>query len=259
VWLYYVDRQSLLPRAHVIDGFEGAFDEDRVGWAPLDSALNAKERVPLRYREQHARLRLANVRFVVSFAPLPEDLVRLRGEARLHEVLESLRLFELRDPLPRAFWTPRHEVVPDREEMRRRVSSPDFDPRDLVLLEGPVEARFRGSARPSAEGPGDVRYELQDPHTVRLESHGPPGWVVVLDGHHPDWKAYSNGDPRPLLRADGRYRAVATNGGGEVLTLRYEPSWRRAALMACALGAAIAVCLASQPALARRGGVLPLT
>ena len=34
VWLYYVDRQALVPRTHVIDGLVGAFDEDRAGWAP---------------------------------------------------------------------------------------------------------------------------------------------------------------------------------------------------------------------------------
>jgi hypothetical protein len=213
----------------VLDGLEGAFDEDRVGWARLDSALNALERIPSRYREHHARLRLANVRFVLSFRPLPDDLVRLRGEARIPEVEEPLRLFELREPLPRAFRAPLHEVVPDREELRRRLSSVDFDPRGLVLLEEPPEALPGGSPPPSAEGPGEVRYELLDAHTVRLEARGPSGIVVVLDEHHRDWKAYSNGESRPLLRADGRYRAVATKGGGEVLTLRYEPSWRAAA------------------------------
>ena len=46
VWLYYVDRQALVPRTHVIDGLFGAFDEDRAGWAPPGSALSARERIP---------------------------------------------------------------------------------------------------------------------------------------------------------------------------------------------------------------------
>ncbi|HEY6547696.1 MAG TPA: hypothetical protein VI589_07310, partial [Vicinamibacteria bacterium] len=97
VWLYYVDRQALLPRAHVLDGLEGAFDEDRVGWAPRDAALSSKERIPSRYREHHGRLRLANVRFVLSFRPLPDELVLGLGAVSIPEVAEPLRLFELKD------------------------------------------------------------------------------------------------------------------------------------------------------------------
>ena len=49
VWLYYVDRQALVPRTHVIDGLEGAFDEDRAGWAPADSVLTPASAIPSRY------------------------------------------------------------------------------------------------------------------------------------------------------------------------------------------------------------------
>jgi len=46
------------------------------------------------------------VRWVLSFHALPEDLVSRRDEIRLEEVAEPLRLYELRDPLPRAFFVP---------------------------------------------------------------------------------------------------------------------------------------------------------
>ena len=131
VWLYYVDRQALLPRAHVLDGLEGAFDEERAGWEPRDSTLPARERLPERYRQHHARLRLANVRYVLSFRPLPEDLVRLRGRATLPEIEEPLCLYELKDPLPRAFRVKSALIVPD-EALRHRTEAPDFDPRATV-------------------------------------------------------------------------------------------------------------------------------
>jgi hypothetical protein len=254
VWLYYVDRQALLPRAHVLDGLEGAFDEDRVGWAPRDAALSSKERIPSRYREHHGRLRLANVRFVLSFRPLPDELVRGLREVSIPEVAEPLRLFELKDALPRVFRASRFEVVPDPEVLRGRLEAPDFNPRDLALLEASgADLPSAGPPPPAGEGADEVRYQLLDPHTVRVEARGPPGLLVVLDGYHRDWKAYVNGEPRPVLRADGRYRALATRGGGEVLTLRYEPSWRLAALMACALGAALALGLAGRALAGPRG------
>ena len=78
VWLFYLDRQSLLARTHVLDGLEGAFDVDRMGVAPDGSTLSLAETRVERYPEIHERLRGANVRWVLAFHPLPEDLVRLR-------------------------------------------------------------------------------------------------------------------------------------------------------------------------------------
>jgi hypothetical protein len=239
VWLYYVARQSLVPRTPVLDGVETAFDEDRVGWAPRGSTLGARERVPARYAEHHARLRLANVRFVVSFRPLPEGLVRLRGQADLPEVLEPLRFYELADPLPRAYRVDAFEVVPSAAALQSRLESPTFDPRLVVLLEeAPAGAALRGdpSDRRSAGAAAMPIYERLDPHTVRLTVEGPPGLVVVADGYHRDFQVEAEGVPRRLLRANGRYWALPSTGGGEVITVRYRPPWPMWAIGASALG-----------------------
>jgi hypothetical protein len=206
VWLFYLDRQSLLARTHVLDGLEGAFDVDRMGLAPDGSTLSLAETRPERYPEIHERLRGANVRWVLAFHPLPEDLVRLRGEARLPGVREPLRLYELREPRPRAFWAPGVDE----------------------------QAPPPGSDRPDAT----VRYERLDPHTVRLTASTPPGFIVVLDGYHPDWAAEDRSGPVPLLRGRGRYQVVATPGGPRELTLRYRPRWPRPAFGLAALALA---------------------
>jgi len=72
----------------------------------------------------------------------------------------------------------------------------------------------------------------------------PPGLILVLDSHHPDWVAEDEAGRVPLLRADGRYRAVPTPGGDRQFTLRYRPRWRAPALALAALGALCAVALA---------------
>jgi hypothetical protein len=208
VWLFYLDRQALMPRTHVIDGLEGAFDLDRMGLAPAGSTLAVAEATPALFREHRDRLRLANVRWVMSFHALPDDLVALRDEIRLEEVAETLRLYELRDPLPRAFF----------------ASS--------------LDARTR-----VADGVR-IAYEAVDPHTVVLRASTPPGFVLILDGHHPDWTAEDASGPLPVLRVAGRYRAVPTAGGHRQLTLRYRPRWRAPALALAAAGALVALALA---------------
>ena len=146
VWLFYLDRQSLLPRAPVLDGLDGAFDIDRMGLAPAGSTLSVEEARPALFRHHYRRLRLAGVRWVVGFHPLPEDLVRLRASVPLPEVAEPLRLHELRDPLPRAFWVGEAEVEADPTRRAARLEDPAFDPRRTVLLEAPPPAGAAGPA-----------------------------------------------------------------------------------------------------------------
>jgi hypothetical protein len=203
LWLFYLDRQSLLARTHVLDGLEGAFDVDRMGLAPEGSTLTLAEARPERYREIHDRLRRANVRWVLAFHPLPDDLVRLRGEAALPGAREPLRLYELREPRPRAYWAP--------------------------SLEG--AASPPGPDRPETR----VRYERLDPHTVRLTASTPPGVIVVLDGYHPDWAAEDRSGPVPVLRGAGRRQVLPTPGGEREITLQYRPRWSRLALILAAL------------------------
>jgi hypothetical protein len=250
VWLYYMDRQSLTPRTHVLDGLQGAFDEDRVGWAPTGSTLAAGERLPARYREHHARLRMASVRWVLSFRPLPEDLVRFHDEVVLPEIREPLRLYEIQDPLPRAFWVGRYETLSSPEERERRLAAPDFDPRSTVLLEKdpPALAPPPDAATPPSI---DVSQERVDPHTVRLRVKAPPGYLVVAEGYHRDWHAEVDGRERPLLAANGRYWALPTAGGDVRVTVTYRPLWRTWALACLGVGLALVLVLSARPSVRR--------
>jgi len=241
--LYAVERQALVPRSHVLDGLEAAYDEDRTGSAPRGSTLSAHERVPALFRQHHARLRLAAVRHVVSFRPLPEDLALPRGEARLEEVLEPLRLYELKDPLPRAIVVGRYEVESDAPRRAARLEDPTFDPRATALLDAPPPAAVASAAAAFVPGAA-ARFERLSPHRVRLRVDGGPGIVVVSEGYHPGWRAEGPEGPRPLVPANGRYWAIPSHGGGETITVRYEPGWRAPALAGLALGLVAAAGLA---------------
>ena len=249
--LYAVDRQALVPRSQVLDGLDAAFDEDRAGWAPAGSTLEPGERSPAHFARHYARLRLAAVRYVLSFRPLPDELVSARGEATLPEVLEPLRLYELRDPLPRAFTVARFGVERDPQRLAARLEAPGHDPRAAVLLsEDPPAALAPLDAR-TGESAGEASVERVSAHELRVRAGGGWGFVVVSEGYHRDWQASASDGARPLLRANGRYWAIPTRGGGETITVRYRPSWRAPALAALALGALGVLALAAWPA--RRG------
>jgi hypothetical protein len=237
VWLYYADRQTLWGRTSTLDGLPSAFGEDRTGWAPEGATLNPDEASPRRFASLAPRLRLGGVRWAFSFHDLGDEATE-RGRAALGFVAEPLRLYELRDALPRAFWVPEHEVVADRSALRARVEAGRFDPRARVLLEHDPGAP---PSRPGAGGsdpPPEVRYEARGPHEVHINARTPPGFIVVLDGHNTGWRAEQNGVAVPVWRADYRYLALATGGGESALVLRYRPRWTGPALALAAAGLA---------------------
>ncbi len=228
VWLYYLDRQSLRPLTHVLDGLQGALDEDRTGWSPRGSTLTPAEAVPARFRGYHRRLQQAGVRWVLSFDELPDDLVAERGRVKLPETVSPLVLYEVRGALPRAFFVAQRRVETDVARTRQILADPGFNPRRTVLLDVEPPTAATGSA---PAGEAVVRYEDVDAHTTRVLARTPPGFIVVLDGYAPGWRADDGSGPVPVLRANGRYRAIATPGGERVLTFRYDPPWRGPALL----------------------------
>lgn len=249
VWLYKMDRQSLLPRTHVLDGLQGIFDVDRTGWAPPGSTLPGWELSPAFFRRHHPLLRRANVRWVVSFHELAEDLVFLRATVRFPEVAEPLRVYEIRDPMPRAFWVPRYQVVADPERLRALVTAPSFEPRDEVLLE--TTPAWGGDSRGAGSSPSAVSYEPIDAQTVRIRAATPPGLIVVLDYYQRYWRVTEGDEPTPLLRANGRYWAIATPGGEREWVARYAPPWRLPSLLFALAGAATVIALTLGPRLPR--------
>ena len=222
VWLYFFDRQVLWGRTPVLDGLEGAFDEDRTAWSPPGATLAAGESVPAAFPGVAERLRGANVRWVLSFAPLPAPLASERGTAVVPGVLAPLRLYEVTEALPRAFFA--------------------RDPSRLVPEAAEVTA--------AADGP----------HLLRVRAVSPAGHVVVVSGWDAGWQA-TRGDGAAVRvgRAGARYLALETPGGEHVFTLRYRPRWWPPALALAALGAvATALALSRRPrapgAAARPGG-----
>jgi uncharacterized membrane protein YfhO len=47
-------------------------------------------------------------------------------------------------------------------------------------------------------------------------------YLVVRASHARGWRAFVDGVPAPVLRANGKHRAVAVNAGRHEVVLRYE-------------------------------------
>jgi hypothetical protein len=190
-------------------------------------------------------IRLAGIRWVLSFETLPPDLAREREQVPLGELLTPLRLYEVVGALPRAFFVARHQVVASAAEATARLAAPGFDPLRQVLL----EAAPPDPGAPGSEPSVDARVEIErpDPHTVAVRATTPPGFIVVLEGYHRHWRAEGPAGRVPLLRANGRYWAIPTRGGEAAITARFLPPWELWSLLVAGAGALGALALLTGP------------
>lgn len=229
---YRAARQSMLGNSNALDGLESALETEG-SYSPRDSFLTHEVRTVERFREYFPDIRLANVRWVLSLGALPTDLVRLVSQVTVPGLVEPLRFYEVIDPTERAFWTPRCTVVPE-PQIWFHARRPDFEVERSVLLEA-APPGFTCD-REASSGPASVAFEQPDPHTVRLHVRSPPGFVVVVQGFHPDWQADGREGKVPLLRAYALYWALPTPGGEQTFTVRFRPRWPAPALALSALG-----------------------
>lgn len=130
------------------------------------------------------------------------------------------RFFAYANPafLPRARVVPRSVHEPDDEVALVRLRDPAFPLADTVVLAEPVAVAGHPASQSS------VNFELDEPDLIRLAvSSDGAGFLVLADTWFPGWRAFVDGEERPILRANVALRAVALDGGEQVVEFRYQP------------------------------------
>jgi hypothetical protein len=98
---------------------------------------------------------------------------------------------------------------------------PGFEPASEVILSG---AGAPAAAAAAAGGTGTVHVAELFGDRVRLEAElDAPGVVVLVDAWDPGWRAWIDGVPTEVLRANGAFRAVRVPAGRHVVEMRYRP------------------------------------
>ena len=135
-------------------------------------------------------------------------------------------VYEVQDRAPRASVVTDAHWVSSPEEAFSWFTSPGFDGRRQVVLEGsPPDAAPLPSPLPSPSPPTKVEWREDRPNTVRLEVTSPTaGWLVLLDSWDPGWKATVNGRGREVVHANYTFRAVAVPAGRSTVRFAYRPT-----------------------------------
>jgi hypothetical protein len=194
----------------------------------------------------------ALVRFVQEDGPKLALLLRAGGVSHVlsrHEKglapLEPLARFATRHAGPVYLWRvpgalPRAYVasgvrVASGRDAYELLLDPGFDPAREAILASGVE-------RPAATEPaGTARLTASRPDRLEIETEVVlPGHLVVLDAYDPAWRAWVDGRPAPVRRANALFLAVALEPGTHRVVFAYEADTVRAGLALSVAGVLLA-------------------
>ena len=217
----FLHRQMLGPYANVLDRVEAAEPSEHAVLLPRPREGGAERADPGRVGELLPWLRNAGVARLLSLDPLAHpELVPLASIAAGPPGV-TIHAYGF-ESWPRASLACRATPVASRELALRFPYRTGFDPWREVALEeqggGPDDALpatcTKGRARRTWSTAGEEHYEV----TTNASAY-----LVVRASHARGWRAHVDGVPAPVLRANGKHRAVAVSAGRHEVVLRYEP------------------------------------
>jgi hypothetical protein len=134
---------------------------------------------------------------------------------------ETLRVFENTAALPRAFFVPRVEVVPEANLLLERLASSSHEPREVALVEEEPADGFLGT-QVDANGEVTILEDHDEELTLRVRSSA-EGFLSLTDQFYPGWQAFVNDVPAAILRANYAFRAVRVPSGESTVRFVYRP------------------------------------
>ena len=160
-----------------------------------------------------AILNLLNTRYIVtpSERNIPPYLQKIAGRQGLH-------IYRNPGALPWFYLAPQYEIIPDENQILQKLTDPNTHPTQTVIIE-----EDPGITSDTGET-GSVERLEYDEHQgyLKLRTTAPgPRILVISQNHHPNWHATVNGEPKPLIRANYLWTAVALEPGEHIVELTY--------------------------------------
>ena len=146
----------------------------------------------------------------------------------------NLRLYRVRNALPRAYLSYNWRTVASREELISAIYNAEkslWDPNDCSLLEAPIAPPKKKPTPPEA-----IRLREDIPELLQAKVNAKAACIFVLaDQFYPGWTATVDGVASPLLRVNGFMRGVALEAGEHEVKFEYDPDSVKYSLMLFAI------------------------
>ncbi|MBW3628955.1 MAG: hypothetical protein KY464_06620 [Gemmatimonadetes bacterium] len=163
------------------------------------------------FESEQGILDAANVRYVVSVAPLAHPALREvhRGSALVYENATAL---------PRAYLVPsvRQTAVGGAEAA---MGEPAWNPRQVAFVEGSPRVEL-----PATPLTGSAQVTEYEPDRVVVRSRANrPALLVLADNMYEGWKATLDGTPADIHLVNHTFRGVVVPAGDHTVEFNFEP------------------------------------
>ncbi|OGP91872.1 MAG: hypothetical protein A2157_06335, partial [Deltaproteobacteria bacterium RBG_16_47_11] len=189
---------------------------------------------------------LYSMKYIISVTPIEKDprfeLIYSRLEdlqGKKEELLRgnTIKLYRNRNPFPRAWLVKDHRVL-DEKFILAILSGKEFNPRKEVLLEEiPQWVTPNSELRTpnSIGGLPEIVSETNNRLLIRVKA-AQNAFLVLSDTYFPGWKAYLDGKPVKIFRANYNFRAVSIPPGKHEVKFVYHPMSVKLGVLVTSLG-----------------------
>jgi len=199
----------------------GIFDVSGI-WNPLQLADYDRywDAVGLRGLRSSGLYDFVNAKYVIAHKDVPLDWDKF---VPVFDRDPQVNVYLNTQALPRAILVHQAVAASDQESAFIQIQDPGFDPATNVVVEG-------GN---SLDGPAGGEADSLDitaygPNAIHLTAQTlAEAYLVLSEVYYPGWRAYVDGRPTPILRANYAFRAVYLEPGYHEVRLVFEPlSWK---------------------------------
>ena len=182
----------------------------------VDDSLGRIEPSLSSLSESFNLLNLLNVKYIIACEEIQDNRVELAYSD------EKVKVYKNSELLPRASFVSDYKVISDRQEAMEFLTSKDFNPVDVVVLnEEPASFKKIPGSRHS-----NATVEIKDysSNKVILNINTPSSGILVLsDTFYPGWKAFVDWEEVGIMKANTVMRAVVIPEGKHLVKFVYDP------------------------------------
>lgn len=149
------------------------------------------------------------------------DLLNAKYRVVTDQQRRSMELTTASTYVPRAFIVYRENIIPDDKELKAYMESDAFNPSHTVVFEEDPHFATEQGGDSTTPAVSITSYKL---NSITLNvSTAKSGFLVLSEIYYPGWKAYVDGSPRRVYRADWSLRAIPIEKGSHHIEFLFEP------------------------------------